>query len=330
MLHTTHSGEPCALVSSIQHYTIHDGPGIRTAIFFTGCTMRCIWCSNPETIEPYRRLGVYPVRCLTKDKCGYCVENCPQKGAPVEFDEMGALFAVKMNEGCRECFKCSEACPPRAIKLWGDEMALSDLMKIIEGDRNFYDRSGGGVTLNGGEVMLQWEAAEMLLSACKQVGINTCVETALHCPSEHMEAVYKHTDLVIADIKHMDSDTHRKFTGVCNELVLANLIRTAELGKKLVVRTPVVPGYNGDEQNIRDTAEFIKNELRSEIVAWQLLPFRKLGTEKYESLMLDYPMGDYTPPERSEWEQELTRLAKLIKENYGLPIEAGTSGKLNI
>ena len=328
MLHKNSKGENCALVSSIQHYTIHDGPGIRTAIFFTGCTMNCLWCSNPETIRPEQQLGIYRSKCLSKDKCGYCVKICPLHGEPISFDEERVLCGLKMAPGCKDCLKCADICPPRAIKLWGDKMTLPELMKIIEGDRNFYDRSGGGVTLNGGEVMMQWEFAQMLLQECKDAGINTCVETALHCQREHMEAVYQNTDLVIADIKHMDSEIHRSFAGVGNELVLSNLKKTVQLGKKLVIRTPVVPGYNGDEQSIRAIARFIKEELRGEIIVWQLLPYRKMGTEKYESLMLEYPLKDYVPMERSEWEKELSRLAAMIQEEYNLPAEPGTGGKL--
>jgi len=205
-----------------------------------------------------------------------------------------------------------------AIKLWGEKKTLPELMRVIESDRGFYDRSGGGVTLNGGEVMMQWEFAEMLLRACKEAGIGTCVETALHCPAEHMEAVYNYTDLVIADLKHMDSGVHRGFTGVGNELILSNLKRTVALGKTLIVRTPVVPGYNGDEQSIRDIGRFLRDELSGGVAAYQLLPFRKLGTEKYESLMLKYPMESYEPPERSELDRELARLSEMLADEYGL------------
>jgi len=331
LLHTTSTGEPCALVSNIQRYTIHDGPGIRTAIFFTGCTMRCLWCSNPETIEPRQRLGVYPAKCLTLEKCGRCADVCPIKSAaPIEYDGSGALKAVRMVKECQHCLKCAEVCPPQAIKLWGDKKTLPELMGTIEGDRNFYDRSGGGVTLNGGEVLLQWEFAAMLLKACKEAGINTCVETALNCPTEHMEAVFQYADLVLADIKHMDSEKHRHLTGAGNELILRNIKRTIELNKKLVVRTPVVPGYNGDEQNIRAIGAFIRDELQGRIVAYQLLPYRKLGTEKYASLMIPYPMEGYEPPERGDWERELTRLAALLKDEYGLPAAAGSGGKLDL
>ena len=323
MLHKMYSGEPCALVSNIQHYTINDGPGIRTSVFFTGCTMRCLWCSNPETIEPFQRLGVYPARCISKFKCGRCIGICPQKGAPVEFDEKGALKGLRMNEKCPTCLLCAESCPQKAIKLWGEKKTLPELMKTIMSDRNFYDRSGGGVTLNGGEVMLQWEFAGMLLKACKAAGIHTCVETALHCPAGHMEAVYRYTDLVIADIKHMDSAVHRSIAGAGNEVILSNLVKTTQMGKKLVIRTPVVPGYNGDELSIREIGKFIAEELNGQILAWQLLPFRKLGTEKYASLMLQYPMEDYKPQKREEWEKELSKLAEMIRNEYGLPAAPG-------
>jgi len=145
-----------------------------------------------------------------------------------------------------------------------------------------------------------------------------------------MEAVYNYTDLVITDIKHMDSEKHREITGVGNELILSNIKRTVELGKKLVVRTPVVPGYNGGEPNIRATGAFIRDELKGKIVAYQLLPYRKLGTEKYESLMIPYPMEEYEPPERSEWERELIRLSTLLADDYNLPAVAGSSGKLEL
>jgi len=193
MLHMTQSGEPCALIGGIQKYTIHDGPGIRTTVFFMGCPMRCLWCSNPEMLEPKQRLGVYPGKCISKQTCGYCIKNCPLKDeSPIAFDENGFLKAVHMSAECKNCFKCAEACPPRAIKLWGEMMTLGELMKVINEDRIFYQNTGGGVTLNGGEVMVQWEFAETLLRACKETSINTCVETSLHCPREHGGSISLH------------------------------------------------------------------------------------------------------------------------------------------
>ncbi|SHI07747.1 pyruvate formate lyase activating enzyme [Sporobacter termitidis DSM 10068] len=329
MLYTNAAGAPCALVSNIQKYTIHDGPGIRTEIFFTGCTMHCLWCSNPETIAPGPQIGCYPAKCLSLDKCTWCVKACPEGGRPLEF-ENGVLKAAHMTAACTGCFKCVDACPSRALKRWGELMTIDDMLKAVVEDRSFYQKTGGGVTLNGGEVLVQWEVAAALLEACKKAGINTCVETALNCPREHMEAVYQFTDLVIIDIKHMDSEKHRSFSGAGNALILENIKRTAELGKKLVIRTPVVPGYNGDEANIRATGAFIRDALGNKIVQYQLLPYRKMGTEKYDALGIPYPMGDYQPPERCEWEQELLRLADILVTEYGVPAVAGSGSKLEI
>ena len=331
MLYKNKNGSPAALVSNIQKYTIHDGPGIRTEIFFKGCNMRCPWCSNPETIDPKPRLGVYPTKCLSLQKCGYCIKTCPIPGhSPIIHDENGLLVTIKMVPECHSCYLCADVCPSRAIKLWGEFYALEELMKIIEEDRGFYERSGGGVTLSGGEVMLQWEFAQMLLKTCKEAGINTCVESALNCPTAHMEAVYQHTDLVITDIKHMDTKKHLEYTGAGNELILENIRRTVDLGKKLVVRTPIVIGYNSDDANIRATGAFLRGELGGRIVQYQLLPYRKMGTEKYDSLCLGYPMGDYAPPEREVWEPELKRLAGILASEYSLPAVAGSSSKLEI
>jgi pyruvate formate lyase activating enzyme len=168
VLHRNTAGEPCALVSNIQKYTIHDGPGIRTAIFFTGCTMRCLWCSNPETIDLKPRLGAYPSKCLSLNKCGHCVKACPEKGGPLMFDENGLLEAVRMTDACNGCFKCADICPPRALKQWGTLMTIPELMKAVLEDMSFYRRTGGGVTLNGGEALVQWEIAAMLLEECAE------------------------------------------------------------------------------------------------------------------------------------------------------------------
>ncbi|MDR0817534.1 MAG: glycyl-radical enzyme activating protein [Clostridiales Family XIII bacterium] len=332
MLHTNKRGEPAGLVSNIQKYTIHDGPGIRTEIFFTGCPLRCLWCSNPETLKPYPRLGVYPAKCLSLEKCGYCRKACPLPDAsPLIHDGNGVIRAINMEDECSGCLKCADACPPRAIKVWGDLYSVDELLRIIEEDRRFYQKTGGGVTLSGGEVMLQWEFARMLLKACKDASINTCVETALQCTWAQAEAVFEYADLIIADIKHMDSAKHKEYTGTGNETILENIRLTAALGKPVVLRTPVVTGYNGDEENIRATGAFIRDELISNganILQYQLLPYRKMGTEKYDSLGESYPMGDYVPPEREEWEKELLRLTDILKKEYGVPAVSGSSQKL--
>jgi len=279
---------------------------------------------------PKRRFGCYPFKCLTLDKCGACLRACPIAGENLlKFDENGRLQRVQAAVECYDCFECADACPPRAIKVWGEFMTVPEMMSVITEDRSFYDRTGGGVTLNGGEVLLQWELAAELLRTCKSEGIHTCVETALHVPWQHAAAVFEFTDFIIADIKHMDTEKHRKITGAGNELILENLRKTATLGKRLVIRTPIVPGYNADEENICKTAEFIRDELHGNIAAYQLLPYRKMGTEKYESLGDAYPMEKYTPPERGDWEANLLYLADMLRRDYGLPAAAGASDRVD-
>ena len=328
---TNEAGQPCGLVTNIQKYTIHDGPGIRTEIFFKGCPMHCQWCSNPETLDPRQQLGVYPKKCLGVEKCGYCLKACPLgEETPIRF-EGGELQPVVMTQSCRDCLACAAACPSKALMVWGKRMTVDELMKAIVEDRSFYARTGGGVTLNGGEVMLQWEFAELLLQACRKARIHTCVESALHCPTEHMERVLAQTDLLITDIKHMDSELHRTLTGVGNEQILNNIRRAAQLGTRMVVRTPVVPDRNNSEACIRDIAAFLRDEVGAAVIQYQLLPYRKMGTEKYETLGIPYPMGeDYKPPERSEWEAHLLELTRMAREEYGVPAVAGSSQKLPV
>ena len=325
------SGEPQGLIFNIQEYTIHDGPGIRTELFFKGCPLRCKWCSNPEGIVATAQLGVRPDKCLSLEKCGYCLKGCPlQENSPIKHDQNGVLSAVNMVEVCKDCLKCADICPSRAITLWGKRYTVPELMKIILNYRNFYLKSGGGVTLSGGEVMLQWEFASLLLKECKKNSIHTCVESALHCPTEHMEAVYENTDLVITDIKHMNSAKHKQFTGVGNELILKNIRRTVELNKPLVIRTPVVADYNNDEENIRAIGAFLRDELGGRILQYQLSPYRKLGTEKYKTLGIPYPMGYYVPPERQVWEANIRELVSILRTEFGLPAVPGANYKLPV
>ncbi len=323
----TKDGEPYGLITNIQRYTIHDGPGIRTEIFFKGCPLRCQWCSNPEGLSPDPQIGVYPTKCIGNSKCSFCINACPEvANSPIKTCD-DHLLKVDETLKCVDCFKCADECPANAIMIWGKRYTLPELMKIILKDRNFYLKTGGGVTLSGGEVMLQWEFAALLLKECKANSINTCVESSLHCVKEHMEQVYEYTDLVITDIKHMDTDTHRKYTGVGNELILSNIKRTVELKKPVVIRIPVIPDHNNSEENIRATAQFIKNELGNNIIQLQLLPYRKMGTEKYASLCIPYPMGDFIPPERAVWEKNLLDLTEILK-GYGIPAVAGSTSKM--
>ena len=266
---------------------------------------------------------------MTRDKCSLCVRACPRNDEQfIVFDEKGRLEKVRQDDFCTGCLKCADVCPGRAVMVWGRRMTVPELMNIIEEDRDFYRRGGGGVTLNGGEVMLQWEFASLLLEACHKVGINTCVESALFADQYRLDAVLKHTDLLITDIKDMDGARHKKYTGIDNNIILKNIKCVIEKGVRMVIRTPVVPGINDDEHSMLAIGKFIREELGGDIVQYQLLPFRKLGTEKYATLRRRYPMESFEMPERAVWESNLTRLAALIKEKYELPVVAGSSQKL--
>ena len=313
-------------IFNIQRFTIHDGPGIRTEIFFKGCPLKCRWCSNPESISPKPELGIYPSKCIGLDRCDLCVKACPQERSPLVF--INRIVVSAEREQCAAgCMACAEACPASAVIRWGKDMSVDELLKIIVADRSLYQKSGGGVTLSGGEVMIQWEFAVELLRACKESYIHTCVESALHCNPEHMEAVYEFSDLVITDIKHIDDQMHKLYTGMGNRLILQNIRRTAELGKKLIIRIPVIPDINDDDWNILETGRFILDELYNRVAQVQLLPYRKMGTEKYDSLNRNYPMGDeYIPPERAVWEANIMRLTSLLAA-MGIPAVAGSNVK---
>lgn len=321
-------GEPCGLIYNIQGYTIHDGPGIRTELFFKGCPLKCPWCSNPEGMDFGPQLGIYPSKCLGKSKCSYCVKDCPMAESPIKFDENGIIASANMAEACRDCLRCADACPAEALIVWGKKMTVPEIMKILESDRSFYERTGGGVTVSGGEVLMQWDFVTLLLKACREAGIHTCVESALHVPTEHLDAVLDYTDILITDIKYIDSERHKAVTGLGNELILRNIRHVAERGIPIVIRTPVVPGWNDDDENMMGIGGFIRDNLGSSVIQYQLLPYRKMGTEKYATLNRPYPMGDYEAPERDVWEVNLLAIRDKLVETYGIPAVAGSGEKL--
>ncbi|SCI54681.1 4-hydroxyphenylacetate decarboxylase activating enzyme [uncultured Roseburia sp.] len=317
------------IVFNIQRFTIHDGPGIRTEVFLKGCPMHCKWCSNPESIQPNRQLGIYPAKCISKDKCGACLKACPKEGKPLEFSPEGIITGS--NSQCLSCMRCAAACFTHAIKSWGEVMTVEEVMEAVMKDETYYKKSGGGITLNGGEVAVQWEFALEILKACKNKNIHTCVETSMHCSPDIIQKFYKYTDLIFTDIKNMDSEVHKQWSGAGNELILKNIEQTAKAGVKMVIRIPVIPQINDSDENLRKTAAFIRDHLGSSVVQIQLLPYRKMGTEKYASLGLAYPMGeDYKMPERSVWEANLLRIRNMLLEEYHIPVVAGSNERIEM
>lgn len=259
-----------ANIFNIQHFSVHDGPGVRTVIFFKGCNLHCRWCHNPESIRPEKEILLYPDRCIG---CMACRDLCPA-GAH-QFTQEGHLFD---RSKCRHCFMCCEECYADALVSVGEMRDTDSILKEIIQNKGYFEQSGGGVTFSGGECMLQKEALKELLCGCKAAGIHTAVDTAGNVPWDFFEEVMPQTDLFLYDLKAFDPQVHRECTGVTNERILDNFARLAERGAKLLVRIPYIQELNGGE--LEKIADFLK---RWGIQA-ELLPYHKLGNFKYRAL----------------------------------------------
>lgn len=311
-----------AYVTNVQRFTIHDGPGIRTELFLKGCPLRCEWCSNPETYERFPQVGVFTTKCIG---CGYCLKVCAERGKNALI--IGRNHIVGINRQlCDNCLKCEEECMSGALTIWGKKMTVDDAMDVIRRDREFYERSGGGVTLSGGEALLQWQFCRDLLKRCKEEDIHTCVESALHVNPKAIDEVAPYIDLFITDIKQMDSTTHKKFTGVGNELILSNIKKLVEMDMPLIIRMPIIPGFNDNETYIDATANFILNELHNKPVQIQMLKYRPLGEEKAGTLGLPLQMKGMTVEDGEGFELQIRSYVKQMNDR-GIPAIPGTKKK---
>jgi pyruvate formate lyase activating enzyme len=306
-------------VLNIQRFSVHDGPGIRTVVFLKGCSLRCLWCSNPESLSKSVQIGVYARRCLGVDKCRACLDAAPDPGVFEVQD--GRVTAIRARRAERY-LRCAEACPTGALKVWGRHVTVAEVMNEVVADRSFYESSGGGLTLSGGEALLQPKFAAELLKAARAEGVGTCMETALNVRSDALDEVLPLLDMIFCDLKLLDPAAHRRCTGASNERILANLRKVVASGVRTVIRIPVVPDHNGAESDLRATARFVAEELGGRVAQVQLLPFRKLGEDKYQALGMRYPMRDFAAPPRESWEPALLRAAGIMSE-YGLNVAAG-------
>lgn len=277
-----------AHIFNIQKYNMYDGPGVRTLVFFQGCPLRCQWCSNPE--GQLRRFQVLfkANQCV---HCGACVPVCP---AGVHKMDAHDKHYVDREVECLGCHKCEEICPESALAIVGRVQTISDILETVEEDRAFYETSGGGVTLGGGEVLAQPEAAASLLQACKQRGIGTAIETCGYARPEVIEKVAGYVDLFLYDLKHMDPEKHRELTGVRNETILQNLKWLLENRYNVKVRMPLLKGVNDGEEDVLKVVEFLKpyQDLKN-FKGVDLLPYHKMGVNKYNQLGMEYPIkGD--------------------------------------
>lgn len=275
------------VVFNVQSYSIHDGPGIRTVVFLKGCPLRCRWCSNPESQRPNPEIGVIESRCI---RCGRCIEACPSRA--IVTDGEGRIITKR--DACASCGTCEGVCPQGARHLYGSVTTVGELMQTVMRDTPFFMRSGGGVTLSGGEPTLQFEGCLQILEACKEKYIHTAIETCGYIVDRsRLMKLANLVDLFLFDVKCIDKERHRALTGVSNEVILANARALASARKNIIVRVPIIPGFNDNTAEMERVAAFAA-ELWG-VTEVDLLPFHQLGRSKYQALDETYQMDDVTP-----------------------------------
>ena len=268
-----------ALITNIQGYSIHDGPGIRTVVFIKGCPMRCRWCANPENLTDTVEIGFIKKLCTG---CLRCLKSCDENAIS------GGEYRI-LREKCTACGKCVKACYYGALVKYGDTMTSDEVFRKVRRDKMFYDESGGGVTVSGGEPLTKAEFVRELFEMCRGDGIDTCVETCGYVSRGAFEKVLPVTSRFYFDLKHMDDEIHRKYTGCSNEKILENAMYLANNGANILFRQPLIPGVNDTDENIKATAAFIK-KLGYKETGIQLMPYHRAGKSKYEALGMEYEM----------------------------------------
>ena len=269
-------------IFEVKRFAVHDGDGIRTTVFFKGCPLKCVWCHNPEGIDFKPQLAYYENKCIG---CGKCVQVCPANAHGMN---QGHLFE---REKCLACGKCADVCLGNALTFYGKEMSVDELLPMLLEDKDFYDNSDGGITLSGGECLLQADFCRELLKQLKSYGINTAVDTCGYVSKESFDKVIPYTDTFLYDIKAIDEETHIKCTGHSNKLILDNLTYIDSCNKNIEIRIPYVPGFNdGEIEKISKFLNDIKNVRRVRV-----LPYHNYAGSKYLALGIDNNLPEKLP-----------------------------------
>jgi len=279
---------PTGIVFNMQKFSLHDGPGIRTVVFLKGCPLHCLWCANPESQLPRIEILRDKTKC---HQCLHCVDVCPQKAIFIDNHTF-----QRLPEKCNGCGKCVKECPEKALSQEGETKTIDEVLHYCLQDLDFYEESGGGVTLSGGEVLSSPEFAAALLKAFKENKLHTAIETSGFAAPDTFNKVTEYADLLLFDLKHGDPIAHKKGTGVSNELPLSNMKAAIATGKEVLPRIPVIPGFN---DSLEDAAGFAAALRKVGAARAQLLPFHQFGENKYKLLGKKYAY-DKTPPLRQE------------------------------
>lgn len=298
------------IVFNIQNFSVHDGNGIRTLVFLKGCPLRCFWCSNPESQLRQPEMGFNPDRCLGTDKCTRCIRKCPNDAISQTDDNL-----IMMNpDKCQHCFTCADNCAAGALNVYGKEMTVDEVIEEVEKESLFYARSGGGMTLSGGEATAQPEFGIALLKEARRRRIHTAMESCACVKWEVFREFCANLDQLMVDLKAFDEDLHKKGTGVGNQLIKENILRAIEEFPNLpiLVRTPVIPGFNDNAEELRKIIGFLPVRPN---VRYEMLPYHRMGQPKYAYLGREFPMG------KAEISEEFMRSVKpmeiMANERFG-------------
>ncbi len=287
MISGTNLQEKTGYVFDIQGLSVHDGPGCRTLIFLNGCTLSCFWCSNPEGVSSKPSLMWFSSKCIG---CGNCLKNCPKNA--IRFENAKPFIDRQICSSCDK-YECLQECYTGALRLSGKEMSVTELFNLIQRDRNYWG-TGGGLTLTGGEPLLQIDFAEEILHRCHDAYIHTAIETCGNIPWSCFQRVIPFLDWIFFDLKHFDGSEHQKATNSDNDRILENArLLSGQFAGRLIFRLPLVPGFNDSEENIDSMIQFLKEIRRTEI---NILPLHHLGREKYQSLGKEYLGAQFATP----------------------------------
>jgi len=281
-----------AVITNIQKYSVHDGPGIRNTVFFKGCPLACWWCHNPET-QSYEKQMMYSEEKCTG--CGACIEACPNKAIRRNGEKVSTDV-----ESCNHCGVCEDYCLSCARTVTGKEYTPRELMREIEKDQIFYEQSGGGVTLSGGEPMVQIDFVQKVVESCYEKGISIVIDTCGQVPYENFERINEKVSMYLYDLKHIDPEKHKKFTGIDNKLIIENLLKLSAAGAKINLRIPLIEGINEDDESV---AAFLEMAKKINVYKVSLLPYHDIGKDKYRRLEMNYDESKMKTPskERMEW-----------------------------